>query len=73
MTALLRWVAALGLMFPLVCLLIVLAIQFLLFVVAIRAYLGSHESVIWPSTILSGVCLIGSMWLINYFKAIREK
>jgi hypothetical protein len=42
---------------------LLLGVQFLLLAVAVEAYLGGADALLWPAAIVSGLCCLGSCGL----------
>ena len=49
-----------------VCLVSLIAVQFLLLSVALEGYLGRRAGVVSPTALVSGLCFIAACWLIRY-------
>jgi len=49
-----------------VCLVSLIAVQFLLLTVALEGYLGGRTGVMSPTALVSGLCFVASCWLIRY-------
>ena len=49
-----------------VCLVSLIAVQFLLLTVALEGYLGRRAGVVSPTALVSGLCFIAACWLIRY-------
>ena len=54
-----------------VCVAMLIFIQFLLFDVTLKAYLAGKDQIVLPATIASGLCFAGSCWLIQYLRSPR--
>ena len=55
-----------------VCILILIILQFLLLMVAVDALLAGHLTILFPATLGSGVCFLGACWLVRYVVAQRR-
>jgi len=49
-----------------VCLVSLIAVQFLLLTVALEGYLGGRAGVVSPTALVSGLCFVAACWLIRY-------
>ena len=49
-----------------VCLVSLIAVQFLLLTVALEGYLGRRAGVVSPTALVSGLCFVAACWLIRY-------
>jgi hypothetical protein len=49
-----------------VCLVSLIAVQFLLLTVALEDYLGQRAGVVVPTALVSGLCFVAACWLIRY-------
>lgn len=49
-----------------VCLVSLIAVQFLLLTVALEGYLGRRAGVVSPTALVSGLCFAAACWLIRY-------
>ncbi len=49
-----------------VCLFLLILLQFLLLMVAVEGFLGGRWAVLLPATLASGLCFGGACWLIGY-------
>lgn len=49
-----------------VCLVSLIAVQFLLLTVALEGYLGGRTGVVSPAALVSGLCFVAACWLIRY-------
>ncbi len=49
-----------------VCLVSLIAVQFLLLTVALEGYLGQRAGVVVPTALVSGLCFVAACWLIRY-------
>ena len=49
-----------------VCLVSLIAVQFLLLSVALEGYLGGRAGVVSPTALVSGLCCVAACWLIRY-------
>ena len=49
-----------------VCLVSLIAVQFLLLTVALEGYLGGRAGVVSPTALVSGLCFAAACWLIRY-------
>lgn len=49
-----------------ICLMILIAIQFLLLMVAVDGFLGGRREILVPAAAASGLCFGGACWLIRY-------
>ena len=49
-----------------VCLVSLLAVQFLLLTVALEGYLGRRAGVVVPTALVSCLCFVAVCWLIRY-------
>jgi len=51
---------------------LLIAIQFLLLMVAVEGFMGGRGGVLVPAALGSGICFAGSCWLIGYIARPRE-
>ncbi len=49
-----------------VCLFLLILLQFLLLMVAVEGFLGGRWEILLPATLASGLCFGGACWLIGY-------
>ena len=49
-----------------VCLVSLIAAQFLLLTIALEGYLGGRAGVVSPTALVSGLCFVAACWLIRY-------
>ena len=49
-----------------VCLVSLIAVQFLLLTVALEGYLGGRAGIVSPTALVSGLCFAAACWLIRY-------
>ncbi len=49
-----------------VCLVSLIAVQFLLLTVALESYLSQRAGVVVPTALVSGLCFVAACWLIRY-------
>ena len=49
-----------------VCLMSLIAVQFLLLTVGLEGYLGRRTGVVSPTALVSGLCFAAACWLIRY-------
>jgi hypothetical protein len=49
-----------------ICLAILIFVQFLLLTVALEGYLGGRAEVAWPTAVVSGLCCAAAYWLLRY-------
>jgi len=49
-----------------VCLVSLIAVQFLLLTLALEGYLGGRAGVVSPTALVSGLCFAAACWLIRY-------
>ena len=54
-----------------VCLVSLIAVQFLLLTVALEGYLGGRVAVVSPTALVSGLCFVAAWWLIRYISRAR--
>jgi len=48
------------------CVAVLLGVQFLLLLVAVEAFLGDGDALLWPAAAASGLCCAGSCWLARF-------
>jgi hypothetical protein len=48
------------------CLALLIAIQFVLLMVAVEGFLGHESELLWPTTLGSGACFAAACWLIRH-------
>lgn len=56
-----------------VCLVSLIAVQFLLLTVALEGYLGKRAGVVSPTALVSGLCFVAACWLIRYILLSRQR
>ena len=56
-----------------VCLFLLILLQFLLLMVAVEGFLGGRWAVLLPATSASGICFGGACWLIRYVLRLPAK
>ena len=59
-----------------VCVIMLILIQFLLLMVAVDGYMADHADILTPSAVASGVCFFAACWLIRYLvdhEAVKER
>lgn len=55
-----------------VCLAMLILLQTLMLNIAVEGYLGGVSKVIFPATVVSGLCFAGSCWLTAYIHRTRK-
>ena len=59
-----------------VCVIMLILVQFLLLMVAVDGYMANHPEILIPSALASGVCFFAACWLIRYLvvhEAVKER
>ena len=56
-----------------VCLILLIALQFLLFSAAVKAYFNGDEHILWPAAMASGFCFLAACWLVRYLFLSRKQ
>jgi len=55
------------------CLMILIVIQFLLLMVAVDGFMGGRGDILLPAAGASGLCFLAACWLIRYIAAVGKQ